>query len=440
MKRQIISLILAATATFLTFGASASNADNATAEALPSENAVNSYSIALRRGTEPLEFINSGRSTENTVYEVGSNGKMIAAYIALKLVEEGKLSLDTKVYPLLNEEFLTDDSRLKEITVGHLLSHTGGFSPSFEFGVDKNIYFDPGTEFMYSGVGYIYLQNVIETVTGLPIESAAREYVFSPLGMNDSTFESAKIITPYMLSSTAVLFSLLVFIASFIVIFVIGIIAGKIIKNKGIITRKVFVVAFVIASAINIVFLVCYPLSVLSKVVVVFAVYAVIAGIILFIARNKGKLLYIGFLGYTVVFIALGIGLNITIPVTGDLVPGEANAAYSLKSTSRDMAVFCEELMAGCNAGDGIAKDMFRQGIQIDDQNSWGLGIAIEDTEEGLTYWHSGINPGFQSLVVLHPADDSYIVVLTNSDKGLEFAKNASRSLLEVNGVWDIKR
>jgi hypothetical protein len=83
---------------------------------------------------------------------------------------------------------------------------------------------------------------------------------------------------------------------------------------------------------------------------------------------------------------------------------------------------------------------MFQPGIQIDDQNSWGLGIAIEDTEQGLTYWHSGINPGFQSLVVLYPASDSYIVVLTNSDKGLEFAKNASRTLLEVNGVWDIKR
>jgi CubicO group peptidase (beta-lactamase class C family) len=293
---------------------------------------------------------------------------------------------------------------------------------------------------MYSGVGYIYLQNVIETVTGLPIESAAREYVFTPLGMNDSTFESAKTITPYMRLATAVMFSMVVFIVSYIALFAIGVIIKRIAKGRAITTRGIFCAVFAVASVVNVAFLLLYPLAVLSKVVVVFAVYALIGGAILFAAKNKGQLLYVGFISYTAVFIALGSILNTPVPVTGDLVNGEANAAYSLKSTSRDMAAFCEELMARFNASDGIVKDMFQPGIQIDDQNSWGLGIAIEDTEQGLTHWHSGINPGFQSLVVLYPASDSYIVVLTNSDKGLEFAKNASRTLLEVNGIWDIKR
>ena len=46
---------------------------------------------------------------------------------------------------------------------------------------------------------------------------------------------------------------------------------------------------------------------------------------------------------------------------------------------------------------------MFNPQIQIDDINSWGLGIAIEDENNSVTYWHSGINMGMQSLFVLYP-------------------------------------
>ncbi len=440
MNKRIFPLILAAAILFGTFGASASNADTADMDALAAVNNVNAYAIAFRRGNETTESMNCGTSSENAVYEVGSNGKMVAAYIMLKLVEEGKLALDSKVYLLLKEELLTDDSRLQDITVRHLLSHTGGFSPSFEFGVDRNIYFEPGTEFMYSGVGYIYLQSVIESVTGLPFEAAARKYVFDPLGMDSSTFESANTITPHMLSGTAVLFALLVFVASFAVLFIIGIVIRLLLRHRNTPLQRIFYIVFAASCVVNIGFLLLYPLAVLSKVVAVFAVYAIIAAAILFLSRNKRKLTFVGFFGYTALFIVLGVGLNTPIPVTGDLVPGEANAAYSMKSTGNDMAAFCDALLDDYNDGDSMIKDMFQPEVVIDGQNSWGLGLAIEDTPQGLTYWHSGINPGFQSLVVLHPASDSYVVVLTNSDHGMAFAKEAAARLLGVDGVWEITR
>ena len=53
---------------------------------------------------------------------------------------------------------------------------------------------------------------------------------------------------------------------------------------------------------------------------------------------------------------------------------------------------------------------------------------------------HSGINPGFQSLYVLDPDENKYIVILTNSDRGLDYSKETARSFLGVDGVWDIKR
>ncbi|MBO4609323.1 MAG: serine hydrolase, partial [Lachnospiraceae bacterium] len=118
-----------------------------------------------------------------------------------------------------------------------------------------------------------------------------------------------------------------------------------------------------------------------------------------------------------------------------------ANVAYTFRSTGEDMALFCTDLMKKYAEDTGTFGEMFDENIVIDDENSWGLGIAIENTEGfGTTYWHSGINPGFQSLYVLYPEEDKYIVVITNSDRGLDFAKEAARGYLGINGVWDIKR
>ncbi|MDE6620844.1 MAG: ATP-binding protein [Lachnospiraceae bacterium] len=57
-----------------------------------------------------------------------------------------------------------------------------------------------------------------------------------------------------------------------------------------------------------------------------------------------------------------------------------------------------------------------------------------------VTYWHSGINPGFQSLFVLYPLQDKYVLVLTNSDNGLSFAKETAKAFFGIDGYWDIKR
>ena len=92
------------------------------------------------------------------------------------------------------------------------------------------------------------------------------------------------------------------------------------------------------------------------------------------------------------------------------------------------------------NAGDDTIKDMFLPAVNIDDKNSWGLGIAIESENRGKTYWHSGINPGFQSLYVIYPEDNKYVVSITNSDNGLDFSKEVAKDFLTVDGVWDIKR
>ena len=393
-------------------------------------------SVYFQNGS--TDFYNSGKNVdENTVFELGSCGKTIAAYTAMALVNEGKLELNQKIKPYLNPKLITEDSRLDEITLKQLLCHTAGFSPSYEFGIDKKIYSEPGKEFRYSGVGYIYLQSVIEKASGMTFEQAATHYVFKPLGMNNSTFENVRTITPYMNADNAVLYALVVFVLAFVVLLIISSIIGKITKHKFFKFRTAYLFCFFAAGIINVIAL----LLIMSKVLVLFIICFAIMGIALLITRKKAKLFNACVPVIAVVIFLLGFTLKARIPVTNELVSKGPNCAYSLKSTAKDMSRFCNELMEKQKSSDKVFAQMFIPAVTIDEKNSWGLGIAIEAANQSeITYWHSGINPGAQSLFVLYPEQNKYVVILTNNDNGLNFAKEKAREFLKVDDVWDIKR
>ena len=398
---------------------------------------VNAYSIATLENGE-VTFENYGNDiNERSVFELASNGKVVGAYIVLSLIEEKVLDFDEKIVPYLDSGLLTDDIRMNDITVRQLLCHTAGFSPSFELGVDKKLYSDPGTEFRYSGVGYIYLQCVIENATAMTIEQAARHYVFEPLGMDNTTFENTKTVTPYMNLSSAVLYALAVFVAIFIVLLLIILVIGKITKFKFYSLKKGWIGCIVAASAVNTAFLL---FVFVSKAAVIFLLCLVLIGLALWLTRKHTKLFFASMPVLMAVILALSLIIPVTIPVTNDLIAKDANCAYTLKSTSEDMVLFCGELARQRENEDRVMREIFTSSVDIDDKNSWGLGIAIESENDGETYWHSGINPGFQSLLVLYPQHDKYIVILTNSDNGLNFAKDTASNYLGVDGVWDIPR
>ena len=405
-------------------------------ELMASSYDINGYSVAYYEN-DRVVFQNYGDGIdENSVFELASNGKVISAYIALKLVDEGKINLNDKIAPFLDSDFLTNDERLNDITLKQLLCHTAGFSPSYELGIDKKIYSDPGKEFCYSGVGYIYLQSVIENVSGMTMEQAAEYYVFEPLGMENSTFEHTRTVTPYMNLSSVVIYIFIIFIIVFIVLLLAVFVLRKITKKQFFSSKISLVVCFAIAVVVNISFL----LVLVPKVVLTFGVCVVFMGVSLLLARNHTKIFYAVIPIEVMLMLVLGFAIPATVPVTNDIVAKEANCAYTLKSTNGDMAVFCRELTNEYYSGDGAVKEMFSAAVNIDDVNSWGLGIAIESESKGETYWHSGINPGFQSLIVLYPSQNKYVIILTNSDNGLMFAKEVARDFLEIDGNWDIKR
>lgn len=435
MNRKGITCVLAAIVLAILMAATAYGVE--ASQPLAQRYDIHGYSIAYSENKETI-FQNYGKDiNEKSVFELASNGKVVGAYIALKLVDEGKISLDEKIAPYLKSDLLTDDTRMKDITLRQLLCHTAGFSPSFELGIDKKLYSEPGAEFRYSGVGYIYLQSVIEEVSGMTLEQVAKHYVFEPLGMQNTTFEKAKIVTPYMKLSSAVLYALAVFVAVFLLLVLIALILGKITKFRLYSVKGAILVCIAISSAVNLLFLL---FVFVSKVVFLFLIYLLLIGIVLLITRKKNIYFYISMPILTLLILILSFIVPASIPVTNDLTAKASNCAYTLKSTSEDMDLFCGELMRQYNQGSETMRTMFMPSVEIDSANSWGLGIAIELEDEGETYWHSGINPGFQSLLVLYPQKNKYIIVLTNSDDGLDFSKDAADEFLSIGGNWNIKR
>ncbi|MEO7987364.1 MAG: serine hydrolase, partial [Gemmatimonadales bacterium] len=78
------------------------------------------------------------------------------------------------------------DERYKRITARMVLSHGTGL-PNWG-GEQLMLRFDPGTAYGYSGEGFVFLQKVLEHVTGRSLDELARREVFQPLGMKRSSF------------------------------------------------------------------------------------------------------------------------------------------------------------------------------------------------------------------------------------------------------------
>jgi CubicO group peptidase (beta-lactamase class C family) len=163
---------------------------------LMKEGDVPGLSVALVRGGEILWHRGFGvRSAEtkepvrdDTTFEAASLSKPVFAYAVLKLVDAGKLDLDTPLAAYLPEPYLQNDARVKLITARMVLDHTTGFQNEATPGKPLKIYFSPGEKFSYSGEGYLYLQRVVERVTGEPLEAFMRRTVFEPLGMTSSCY------------------------------------------------------------------------------------------------------------------------------------------------------------------------------------------------------------------------------------------------------------
>jgi len=97
---------------------------------------------------------------EGTLFKAASLSKPVFTYGVLKLVENGKLDLDTPLVKYLSLCDVKNDERVNSITARMVLTHTSGLPNLRPKNEALKIYFEPGTRFNYSGEGFLYLQRV----------------------------------------------------------------------------------------------------------------------------------------------------------------------------------------------------------------------------------------------------------------------------------------
>jgi CubicO group peptidase (beta-lactamase class C family) len=150
--------------------------------------------------------------TTETLFQAGSISKSVNAMVAMKKVEQGKISLDEPInnklvtWKLPDNEFTTK----KKVTLRNLLSHTAGTTvhgfpgyavnekiPTLPQVLDGaspantapvRVDFEPGSKFRYSGGGITIAQLAIMDIEKQPYPEIAKKTVLEPLRMTNSTY------------------------------------------------------------------------------------------------------------------------------------------------------------------------------------------------------------------------------------------------------------
>ena len=147
-----------------------------------------------------------------TLFRIGSVTKQYTAAAVMRLVEQGKLSLDDPIEKVLPEY----PAPAKPVTIRRLLDHTSGI-PSYTGNhafmmrdasleltpqemlatfKDAPLDFEPGTEFKYNNSAYYLLGLVIEKASGKPYPQYLADEFFTPLGLKRTRYESNREVIP----------------------------------------------------------------------------------------------------------------------------------------------------------------------------------------------------------------------------------------------------
>ncbi|MGB9380342.1 MAG: serine hydrolase domain-containing protein, partial [Candidatus Binatus sp.] len=138
---------------------------------------------------------------EKTLFQIGSTTKTFTATAVMRLVEDGKLTLDQPIRTYLPDFTMRDPEVTTRLTMRHLLTHTGGwdgdFFPDTGNGDDALARYvrlmaelpqltPLGTILSYNNAAFSLAGRVVEVVTGKTYEAALNELVLQPLGLKHS--------------------------------------------------------------------------------------------------------------------------------------------------------------------------------------------------------------------------------------------------------------
>jgi len=145
----------------------------------------------------------------NSLFRIGSISKPITLTAISKIIADGELSLDDRVFgpsSILGTTFgvLPYDSEEESITIEHLIEHTAGFTNSpidimFDDNTlthaeliakvldERSLASFPGSAYEFSNFGYSLLGRVIEKITGKSYETYVKESILAPMEISKMT-------------------------------------------------------------------------------------------------------------------------------------------------------------------------------------------------------------------------------------------------------------
>lgn len=141
-------------------------------------------------------------ATPNTKYKIGSITKTFTAAMIFQLIEEKKLTLDTKLY-----KFYPKIKNAEKITIGHLLGHKSGI---YNFTNEENFIsevvhpiskesmlaklanfepvFEPNTKAEYSNSNYILLGYILERITKKTYAENLNNRIITKIGLKNTSY------------------------------------------------------------------------------------------------------------------------------------------------------------------------------------------------------------------------------------------------------------
>ena len=172
----------------------------------------NDQGILCKKAFGYANLPNRIQNRTTTRFATASAGKFFVAIGVLRLIEQGKLSLDSTIGHHLDFDLQAIDPK---ITIEQLLTHTSGIPDYFNeqimddysalwrdypnykirtsadlipLFIHKPMMYPRGARFQYNNTGYVVLGLMIESVTGKSFDAYLKEAVFLPSGMSDTGY------------------------------------------------------------------------------------------------------------------------------------------------------------------------------------------------------------------------------------------------------------
>lgn len=137
--------------------------------------------------------------TVDTIFDLASLTKVVATTPSvMRLVQYGQVRLEDPLSHYIPDFGMNGK---ESISIRQLMTHFSGLPPDLELNIpwsgqdtafrmahEEKLQSPPGTQFVYSDINFIELGELVQRLSGMPLDKYAEAHIFQPLGMTHTRF------------------------------------------------------------------------------------------------------------------------------------------------------------------------------------------------------------------------------------------------------------